>query len=73
MEFLSDQTLERRARRRLAKFGLKVKKHRGQQGGYTVYNDPDAKGNLFGFEETWYTNIYKLLDLTEYLHERYCD
>lgn len=70
MTWLSDQTLERRARRRLAKYGLKVKKHRGLQGGYTVFDGPHA---CFDLRDTskWYADIYKLLEFTEYLHERY--
>lgn len=68
---LSNETLERRARRRLAKYGLKVRKQRKKGGGYTVYNDPDMDGLYIEGGEAHYSNVIKLLQLTEKLHEGY--
>ncbi len=68
---LSNETLERRARRRLAKYGLKVRKHREKGGGYTVYNDPDVDGLYIEGGEAHYSDVIKLLQLTEKLHEKY--
>ena len=71
MKFLSDRTLERRARRRLAKYGLKVRKHREKGGGYTAYSDHSTEAYYFEDGERWFADVFKLLDFTEYLHERY--
>lgn len=61
---LSNETLERRARRRLAKYGLKVRKHRESGGGYTVYNDPNVDGLYVECGEAHFSDITKLLELT---------
>ncbi len=70
MKLLSDRTLEQRARRRLDKFGLKVRKATDGSGSYTVYAGPDAWPDFEG-QEKYCADIEKLLELTEYLHERY--
>lgn len=64
MNWLSDRTLEQRARRRLDRFGLKIRKSRKRNGGYTVYGGPDALPSFSG-EEIWCSGIYQLLELTE--------
>ncbi len=72
MKLLSDQTLEQRARRRLDKFGLKAHKGKAGSSGYTVCAGPDAWPDFEG-QEKYCADIEKLLELTEYLHERYCE
>ncbi len=70
MKLLSNQTLEQRARRRLDKFGLRVHKATDESGSYTVCAGPDAWPDFEG-QEKYCADIEKLLELTEYLHERY--
>lgn len=72
MKLLSNQTLEQRARRRLDKFGLKVHGAKDGSGSYTVYAGPDAWPDFVG-QEKYCADVEKLLELTEYLHERYCE
>lgn len=71
MKILSDQTLEQRARRRLAKYGLRIRKSREQGGGYTVYNDPQEVGLYPEGGEAWFSTLFKLLEYTDRLHEQY--
>lgn len=65
MAWLSDQQIERRMRRRLAKYGYQLHKSRKKDGGYTItggyYNEPDA----------WYKDLMKLVDAVEALEERF--
>ncbi len=72
---VKEDSLERRARRRLAKYGLKVRYHRNNNDGYyTVFVDPNLEGVsliLSDDEEIQFDDIYKLLEFTEYLRERY--
>lgn len=65
---IQEKSLERRARRRLAKYGLKVRKHRAGSG-YTVYNDPEVDGLYIEDGEAHFSDIIKLLQLTGKLHE----
>lgn len=70
MTLLSNQTLERRARHRLDKLGLKVHKVKGGSGGYIVRAGPEAWPDFEG-QEKYCADVEKLLDLTDYLRERY--
>ena len=67
MAWLSDQQLERRMRRRLAKYGYQLHKSREKGSGYTItggyYNEPD----------TWDEDIMKLVDAVEAMEERFAD
>lgn len=72
MTRLSYQTLERRARAKLARYGLKVEYHREEDcSWYTVHANENRPHIDWPDDETCYPDVWKLLELTEYLHERY--
>ena len=66
MAWLSDATLEKRCRRKLAKYGYQLHKSRKQGGGYTVTGGPypDEPDGL-------YEDIYKLIAAVEQMEERF--
>ena len=68
MAWLSDQQIERRMRRRLAKYGYQLHKSRKKGGGYTITGGPypdEADG--------WYVDIIKLVDAVGETEEHFAD
>lgn len=69
---LFEGSFERQARRRLAKYGLKMEYHRDEdRSWYTIHANEDRPHIDWPDEGENYPDIWKVLELTEYLHERY--
>lgn len=64
MKVLSDETIERRMRHKLAKYGYKL--HKETDGGYTV-----AGGYYPDEPDGHYPDLMKLVDAVEALEERF--
>ena len=67
---LTDQAWEKRIRRALDKFGMKLHKSREKNGEYTVTADFGISADLNG-EERWFADLGKLQVFIEYMRERY--
>lgn len=66
MKMLTDEVIERRMRRRLAKYGYTLHKSRKKGGGYTVtggYYPDEPDGH--------YDDLMKLVDAVEAMEERF--
>ena len=66
MKLLPDEVIERRMRRKLAKYGYKLHKSRQKDGGYTITGGyyPDE-------QDGYYSDLMKLVDAVEALEERF--
>ncbi len=64
--YLSDEVIERRMRRRLAKYGYKLHKSRQEGGGYTV-----SGGYYPDEQDGYYSDLMKLVDDVEFMEERF--
>ena len=66
MKILSDEVIENRMRRRLAKYGYKLHKSRQNDGGYTITGGPYPDE-----PDGWYADLMKLVDAVEAMEERF--
>ena len=65
MAWLSDEQIERKMRRMLAKYGYKLHKSRKKDGGYTI------TGGYYSEPDTWCSDLDELIDTVEYTEERF--
>ena len=70
VKMLTVQAWEKRMRRALDKYGMKLHKSREKNGGYTVTVEQGISVDLNG-DERWFADLGKVQDFVEFMMEKY--